>query len=49
MCGVAHYMEVASGQMGGRAEHERVKVAVVNITWPIQDIERDGESKIQRV
>ena len=31
------------------AEHERAKVGAVNRTWPIQDIERDGESKIKRV
>ena len=32
-----------------RAEHELVKVGAANRTWPIQDRERDGESKIKRV
>ena len=29
------------------AEHWRFKVGVANRTWPIQDRERDGESKIR--
>ena len=33
----------------GRAEHGCAKVGVANRTWPIQDRERDGESKIKRV
>ena len=30
-------------------EYMRVEVGVANRTWPIQDIERNGESKIMRV
>ena len=33
----------------GGAGHGRAKVGVANRTWPIQDIERDGESRIKGV
>ena len=33
----------------GGAEHERVKVGVANRNWPIQDMEKNGESKIKRI
>ena len=29
------------------SEYIRVKVGVANITWPIQDIEKDWESKLR--
>ena len=33
----------------GVSEHELAKVGVAKITWPIQDIGRDGGSKIMLV
>ena len=41
-------MEGAIALKGGAA-HERVKVGAANITWPIQDREKDGESEIKEV
>ena len=39
-------MEVAIALKMG-AGHERAKVGVANITWPIQDGERDGSPKLR--
>ena len=35
--------------LGRVPEYMRVKAGVANRTWPIQDIERDGESRIMSV
>ena len=45
---VAHKMKRAMCIRRGGEEHVRPKVGVADRTWPIQDKEGDGESKIKK-